>query len=96
MIGKEMEQNKIKKKEVLYMGILYVALLAFKLIFVIGNRSFPIISDEFNYEFMSWQLTERGIYDSGDDDRAFHRCPAFPADPSQYPAERSDHREKRV
>lgn len=59
-----MEQNKIKKKEVLYMGIMYAALLAFKLIFVIGNRSFPIISDEFNYEFMSWQLTERGIYDS--------------------------------
>lgn len=59
-----MEQNKIKRKEVLYMGIMYVALLVFKLLFVIGNRSFPIISDEFNYEFMSWQLTEKGIYDS--------------------------------
>lgn len=59
-----MEQNKIKRKEVLYMGLMYAALLLFKLIFVIGNRSFPIISDEFNYEFMSWQLTERGIYDS--------------------------------
>ena len=64
MIGKEMEQNKIKRKEVLYMGIMYGALLVFKLLFVIGNRSFPIISDEFNYEFMSWQLTEKGIYDS--------------------------------
>lgn len=59
-----MEQNKIKRKEVLYMVIMYGVLLVFKLLFVIGNRSFPIISDEFNYEFMSWQLTERGMYDS--------------------------------
>lgn len=64
MIREEMEQNKIKNKEILYMGIMYVVLLTFKLIFVIGNRSFPIISDEFNYEFMSWQLTERGMYES--------------------------------
>lgn len=59
-----MNQDKIKRKEILYMGLMYVILLAFKLLFVIGNRSFPIISDEFNYEFMSWQLVKRGIYDS--------------------------------
>lgn len=59
-----MNPKKIKQKEIMYMGIMYLALLVFKLIFVIGNRSFPIISDEFNYEFMSWQLTEKGVYDS--------------------------------
>lgn len=59
-----MDPKKEKQKEIMYMGIMYLALLVFKLVFVIGNRSFPIISDEFNYEFMSWQLTEKGVYDS--------------------------------
>ena len=59
-----MDPKKIKQKDIMYMSIMYLALLVFKLIFVIGNRSFPIISDEFNYEFMSWQLTEKGVYDS--------------------------------
>ncbi|MDO5423187.1 MAG: glycosyltransferase family 39 protein [Eubacteriales bacterium] len=59
-----MKKQETARRELLYMGIMYLALLGFKLVFVIGNRSFPIISDEYNYEYMSWQLVQSGIYTS--------------------------------
>lgn len=43
---------------------LYIALLAVKLIFIIDNRSMPIISDEFRYVRFARALLEKGSYHS--------------------------------
>ena len=45
-------------------GILFLALCLFKILVVIQNRTLPLITDEFFYEKMSWQLLHNGGYRS--------------------------------
>lgn len=44
--------------------LLYMALCVFKLAAVIGNRSIPMVADEFKYAKMSWLLLTKGNYPS--------------------------------
>ena len=40
--------------------LLYAGLLLFKLVFIIDNRSMPVISDEFRYVRFARNLLEKG------------------------------------
>ena len=44
--------------------LLYAGLLLFKLVFIIDNRSMPVISDEFRYVRFARSLLEKGSYHS--------------------------------
>ena len=57
-------RKKQMRLDAILMILMYVSLLALKIVLVVGNRSFPIISDEFNYEYMSWKLITDGNYAS--------------------------------
>lgn len=53
-----------KKYDILIPAAAYVVMVVFKILFVIGNRTVPNLSDEFTYIEFARQLAENGSYSS--------------------------------
>ena len=53
-----------KKYDILIPTVAYFVMVLFKILFVIGNRTIPNLSDEFTYIEFARQLAENGSYSS--------------------------------